>query len=141
MHDSTSVRRIQASALADRRPAGFISTVVAPAGAGLVAVSGQLAADVSLDFAAQVESAFDGLALALAAGGATLRDVVKITCLVVDIDGARLAALSAARRRRFGETESWPASTIIPVPRLAGPGALFEVDAIAAVIPPPAALH
>lgn len=115
----------------DSRPLGFSPVVIAPAGGRLVFVSGQLARDQRAGFEQQVDEAFDALEAALAAAGAGWGDVLKITCLVVGHDTERRDVVSRARRRRFGD--SGPASTIVPVPRLAGETALFEVDAVAAV--------
>ena len=97
--------------------------------AQLVFVSGQLANDPEADFETQLVQAFDNLKTALAWGGASLTTVVKITCLVVDLDESRLTLVHQARREAFGDHP--PVSTLIPVHRLAGPRMLFEIDAIA----------
>lgn len=110
---------------------GFAPVVIAPPGCSLVFVSGQLANDQGADFEHQVDEAFENLRSALTAAGAAPRTVLRISCLVVDHDADRREVVSRARRRFFeGE---WPASTIMPVPRLAGDTALFEVDAVAMV--------
>ncbi|MFJ1256339.1 RidA family protein [Cupriavidus sp. CuC1] len=107
--------------------------MVAPR-AGLVCVAGQGGehADGSLpdSFEAQVRQAFDNLGVALAAAGSQLRHVAKLTVLVVDHDEARLRVLAAAVERAWGDAPK-PACTLIPVPRLALDGMLFEVEALA----------
>ena len=80
-------------------------------------------------FEDQLALAFENLDRALRAAGASRATVLKITLLVVGHDQARLAQVSSARRAFFGERR--PASTLIPVPRLAGDWMLFEVDAVA----------
>lgn len=123
--------RLFPAGLFDSSRYGFSPVVVTPPGCALVFVAGQLAGDPAADFARQVELAFEHLRTALTAAGASPLTVVKITCLVVDHDQARLEIVSRARRDFFGG--EGPASTLIPVPRLAGEGALFEIDAVAMV--------
>lgn len=123
--------RISPRELFDSSSFGFSPVVVTPEGCRLVFVAGQLAEDQEADFAHQVDDAFDNLRVALAAAGATPQSVLRISCLVVDRDPDRRAVVSRARRHFFhGEL---PASTIIPVPTLAGPTALFEIEAIAMI--------
>lgn len=56
-------------------------------------------------------------------------DVVKITLLIAEHDGEKLAYLVKKRKAVFGGEP--PASTLIPVPALYAPGVLFEIDAVA----------
>lgn len=123
--------RLSPPNLFDTSPFGFSPVVVAPPGCSFVFVSGQLANDHDADFERQVDGAFENLRLALEAAGAAPHTVLRISCLVVDHDPDRLGIVSRARQRFF--SGAGPASTLIPVPRLAGPDALFEVDAIAMV--------
>jgi enamine deaminase RidA (YjgF/YER057c/UK114 family) len=113
---------------------GFSPIVVSPPGASLVFVSGQLASNQNGNFEHQVDQAFHALQAALDAAGATPQTVLRITCLVVDHDPERRTVVSNARLRFF--QGQGPASTIIPVPRLAEETALFEIDAIAMVHEP-----
>jgi len=69
--------------------------------------------------------------IALAACGATPSDVAKITVLIVDHDRDKLRIMQSEQRVLFGEHH--PAATLIPVPCLALPGMLIEVEAIAAI--------
>lgn len=123
--------RLSPPDLFDSTSLGFSPVVIVPPDCSLVFVSGQLANDQDADFQHQVDDAFENLRVALDAAGAAPQTVVRISCLVVDHSTDRRGIVSRARRRFFdGEG---PASTIIPVPRLAEPTALFEVDAIAMV--------
>ena len=76
-------------------------------------------------------SAFRNVGLALAALGAGPENVAKITVLIVDHDMEKLRIMQAAQRVLFGAHH--PAATLIPVPCLALPQMLIEVEAIAAL--------
>ncbi len=106
---------------------------VAP-GARLVFVAGQggenTAGELRPDFRSQVRQALTNLRTALKAAGAGTRDVAKLTVLVVDHTEARLRIFGSELERAFGSGPK-PTCTLIPVPRLALDGMLFEVEAIA----------
>ena len=87
---------------------------------------------MSPDFAEQVRQAFANVQIALAAADAQIKDVAKITVLIVDHSMERLQILGAEISRVWGELPA-PACTLIPVPRLALDEMLFEVEAVAAV--------
>jgi enamine deaminase RidA (YjgF/YER057c/UK114 family) len=87
---------------------------------------------LSPDFGHQVRQAFVNLRAALAGAGAALTDVAKLTVLIVDHNEARLAVLAHEITQAWGAAAK-PACTLIPVPRLALDGMLFEVEAIAAL--------
>lgn len=100
----------------------------------LVAGQGGETADgrLSPDFRMQVRQALANLKTALASAGAGPTDVAKLTVLIVDHDEERLHAFGAELAAAFGPQHR-PACTLIPVPRLALDGMLFEIEAIAAV--------
>lgn len=112
---------------------GYSQAVVALTGARVAYVSGQGGADatgaLSADFAAQVNQAFANLRAALDGVGAEPGQVAKLTIYVVDHDPSKLGAVTGAVVAMFGAT--LPAQTLVPVPRLALDGMLFEVDAVA----------
>jgi enamine deaminase RidA (YjgF/YER057c/UK114 family) len=87
------------------------------------------------DFRAQAFKAFQNLGLALAAAGASFKDVVKINNYLTDM--SHLGILREVRDE-FVNTAAPPASTTVAISQLARPGALFEVEAIA-VLPAKAA--
>lgn len=122
--------------LYDPAPNGYSHVATVDGPARLVFVAGQGGEDeqgrLAEDFGAQVDQALENLQIALAAGGARVRDVVKLTVLVVDHSEARLFLLSEAIKALWGEHPT-PACTLIPVPRLALDGMLFEIEATAAV--------
>jgi enamine deaminase RidA (YjgF/YER057c/UK114 family) len=119
--------------LFDPSPFGYSQAVVAPAGGRVAYVSGQGGADgtgaLSPDFAAQVEQAFANLRAVLAGVGAEPGQVAKLTIYVVDHDPSKLGAVTDAVVETFGA--ALPAQTLVPVPRLALDGMLFEVEAVA----------
>ena len=115
---------------------GFNNLVVVPAGHTLIFVAGQGGRDEHGklgDFETQLKQAFVRLRQALAAANATPEHVVKITVLSVDHNQNKQKLISAERNAMWPDELSKPASTLIPVPRLAGDGMLFEIDAIAAI--------
>ncbi len=113
---------------------GFAQAVIVPPGSELVYIAGQGGADKDGNygsFVEQMENAFTSLNIALEAVGATPENVVKITILSVEHNEDKLGLISA-KRRSFWSSHK-PASTLIPVPRLASDGMLFEIDAIAVI--------
>ncbi|MGN7917604.1 MULTISPECIES: RidA family protein [Lysobacter] len=122
--------------LYDPAPNGY-SHVAEVAGAVrwvFVAGQGGETADGALadDFQAQVRQAMHNLVIALRSAGASPSDVVKLTVLIVDHSEARLHTFGAELAAAFG-SEHRPTCTLIPVPRLALDGMLFEIEALAAV--------
>jgi hypothetical protein len=81
----------------------------------------------------QIEIAFENVKAALASVGASFEQVVKLNNYVADI-GTNLAHYREVRDRYVNKAAP-PASTTIGVPQLARPGALFEVEAIAILLP------
>lgn len=121
--------------LYDPSPNGYshVVSVASPARMVFIAGQGGETADGTLaeGFAAQVKQAFANLVTALAAAESTISDVVKLTLLVVDHDDQKHHIVTAELDERWGRSPR-PACTLVPVPRLALTGMLFEVDAVAA---------
>jgi enamine deaminase RidA (YjgF/YER057c/UK114 family) len=108
------------------------ATIVAP-NAKVIYVAGQIGItdEGPNDFEHQVDRSFDNLIAVLEAAGGRIEDVVKITLLIKDYDEEKLKYMVTKRREVFGTNP--PASTLIPVPRLAFDSLKFEIDAIAVV--------
>ena len=70
--------------------------------------------------------------LALAAGGATYADIVKITTYVVNYKPEHRAVIGKARAPFFASGTP-PASTLVGVTALALPEWLVEIEAVAVV--------
>jgi 2-iminobutanoate/2-iminopropanoate deaminase len=81
-------------------------------------------------FRAQGEQAFSNLRRALEAGGSSLKDVVKVTIYVTDMQGNFKDVVEL--RRKFW-SQPYPADTIVEVNALYNPDVMIEIDAIAAV--------
>jgi reactive intermediate/imine deaminase len=101
----------------------------------LVAVSGQVPLDgqgrlAGQDARAQVRQVFDNLTAALAAAGASMEHVVKLTVYLTD-----LADLDAFREVRdaYISLDKPPASTLVQVSGLVNPAFRVEIDALAAI--------
>jgi enamine deaminase RidA (YjgF/YER057c/UK114 family) len=80
------------------------------------------------DLKAQIEQVGKNVGACLAAGGASVKDIVFTISYVTQ--PAEFEKYADLRQRYFGPPT--PQSTIVPVPQLAGPDYLVEVDAFAA---------
>lgn len=122
--------------LYDPAPNGYSHIGSPPIGTRLVYIAGQGGEDaggaLAEGFRAQVRQALENLRTAVRAVGGDLGNVVKQTVLVVDHTEARLHILGEELARAYGPGPK-PACTLIPVPRLALDGMLFEVEAVVAV--------
>lgn len=130
----TQLKFINPPGLYDPRPNGYTHVVVADAPARLIYIAGQGGENaggvLSEDFGTQVKQALDNLQTALNAADAGLANVAKLTVLIVDHNEERLRIFGAALGEVWGDNPA-PACTLIPVPRLALNGMLFEIEATA----------
>ena len=124
--------------LYDPAPNGYSHVAVVKPGAKWLWIAGQGGETqdgiLSPDFRTQVRQALSNLKTALTSAGAGTDDVLKLTVLVVAHTEERLHVFGAELAAAFGPRHR-PACTLIPVPRLALDGMLFEVEAVAAVAP------
>ncbi|SOD53013.1 RidA family protein [Pseudoxanthomonas wuyuanensis] len=124
--------------LYDPVPNGYSHLAIVRAPAQLILVAGQGGEDANgqlpADFAGQVRQALQNLQTALRAAGAGLGDVARITVLIVDHSEERLHQFGQAWQSLLGDLPP-PPCTLIPVPRLALDGMLFEIEATAATSP------
>lgn len=139
-----TLHHLQPEGLYDAAPNGYTHVVAVEGPAQWVFVSGQggesQTGELPPEFAAQAVQALSNLKLALQATGADMDRVVKLTLLIVDHSEQRFNDWQAAVRRHWSAggpgqegLPRFPACTLIPVPRLALPGMLIEVDAVAAL--------
>lgn len=104
-------------------------------GGRTIYVAGQTAFDRQMnivgkgDVRGQTRQVFENIKAILAEGGATLKDVVKITVFLTDIRDR--AAVNEIRAEYMGEAP--PASSLVVVKGLAFPDLLVEIEAIAVV--------
>ena len=128
----------------------FISpkTLIPPAGYSHIAkvnrgtivyLAGQVSSDASGrligegNFEAQVEQVFRNLKIAVEAAGGTMANIVKLNIYLVAAVGQAEVPKLRAIRNRYVNVESPPASTLVVVSRLAQPGWLIEIEAVAAL--------
>lgn len=120
-------------------PANGYSHAVSFAGP-TVMISGQVPLDAEGrlvgydDPAAQTRQVFRNVEVALAAAGATMGDVVKLTVFLTNM--ADLAAFRAVRDE-FVDRQRPPASSLVQVSGLVHPAFRVEIEAVATVRPGP----
>lgn len=113
--------------------------VVTSSGGKAIHVSGQAAVDErgqlvgKGDLKRQTEQTFENLKAALAAAGASFRDVVNSRIYVVGFKPEFLPVIREVRSRYFAADRP-PASTLVGVTALAGPEWLIEIE-VTAVVP------
>ena len=130
-----SRRNIQPKGLALRVVGGEVlySHVVVVEARKVIFISGQLARDEhggvvgAGDMRAQIRQVGENLTRALAAAGAGLRDIVKTTTYVTDIE--EFFRHTDVRMEFLGP--ALPTSTTIEVTRLAHPDFMVEIEAVA----------
>jgi len=81
------------------------------------------------DVVAQTRHVFEAMKRILHAAGAGFEDVLKVTVDLVDVDDR--SKINPVRQEYFGNMR--PASTLIEVSRLAVPGMMVEIEAVAGV--------
>ena len=120
------------------KPAGY-SHVAKITGGTLVYLAGQVSADTSGqlvgegNFEAQAEQVFKNLKAGVEAAGGTMADIVKMNVYLVAEVGHDEVPKFRAVRDRYVNVAKPPASTLVVVTRLARPGWLIEIEAVAAI--------
>ena len=119
-------------------PAGY-SHIAKVRGGTTIYLAGQVASDASGtvigegDFEAQVEQVFRNLKTAVEAAGGMMADIVKLNIYLVAEVGPSDVPKLRAIRDRYVNVENPPTSTLVVVTRLARPGWLVEIEAVAVV--------
>ncbi len=130
----TPVQYHNPAGLYDPVPNGYshMATVVHPT--RMLLISGQGGenerGELLPDFRSQVRQALTNLMIALTAADMSCKNVARLTALVVDHDENKLAVFGEEMGLVFRE-KMMPACTLIPVPRLALDGMLFELEGTA----------
>ena len=112
--------------------------VVRQTGGKTVYISGQVSIDEKGqvvgkgDMKAQTEQTFKNLAVALAAVGATFKDVVKTNLYVVGLKPEHVPLIREVRAR-YVDPAHPPVSTLVGISALVGPDWLIEIEAVAAL--------
>lgn len=123
------------------QPVGLYSHAVPmPTGGQLLAVSGQLSVDATGDsiapgdFDAQMKQVFSNLSTVLAAAGADLGSVLKMTTYLVD--PTNIDDFYRVRADLFADwfpDGNYPGNTLLVVQRLVRQEFLIEIEALAAI--------
>lgn len=123
-----------------KAPRGYANGVLAPQGARMLFIAGQVAWDAEQrlvgagDFARQFRQALSNMAAVLKAAGGSDAQLVRVTIYVTD-KGAYLAAtkeIGAAWREIIGPW--YPAMSLVQVAALLEDGALVEIEGTAALV-------
>ena len=96
---------------------------------GCIAVDGEGRLVGGDDVVAQTRQVFANVEAVLAAAGASIRDVVKVTVFLTDVRDR--AAVNTVREEVFGDTR--PASTLVEVSKLVIDDARVEIEVVALV--------
>lgn len=121
--------------LFDPTPYAFCHSTNTASLGSFIFISGQsggqdLKHTLSSDFKTQVHYALNNLKIVLDDNKLTPEDVLKITVLIVDHNEEKLK-IWTEEMKEIWKNQKYPASILIPVPRLALDNMLIEVDAIA----------
>lgn len=122
-----------------RAPRGYSNGMLAPAGARILFVAGQIAWDAEQrlvgagSFAAQFEAALANVLAVVRSAGGEPQHVARLTIYVTDKRAyeAALPEVGDAYRRSMGR--HFPAMSLVQVAALLEPGALVEIEATAAL--------
>ena len=124
-------REIRAAGLAD--PISHYTDAVVAGGllfvSGLVGVDRHGALVGGDDVVAQTRQVFANMRAVLDEAGCRFEDVVKVTVYLTDVDDR--PKINPVRQEVFGDAR--PASTLVEVSRLAVPGAIVEIEAVALI--------
>ena len=125
---------INPKALYDPTPNGYSHMASVPSHSELVFVAGQGGEDengtINADFRAQVKQAFRNIEMALEEAGLEMKDIFKLTTLIVDYDASKHKILIEESELIWTDG-LFPTQSLIPVHKLALEEMLFEVEAIA----------
>jgi enamine deaminase RidA (YjgF/YER057c/UK114 family) len=105
----------------------------------MIYLAGQVSSDASGklvgegNFEAQAEQVFRNVKIAVEAAGGTMADIVKMNIYLVAEVGQDEVPKMRAIRDRYVNKEKPPASTLVVVSRLARPGWMIEIEAVAAL--------
>lgn len=132
---SQHVTRSNPATLFDPTPFAFTHATSTQKSGRYVFISGQSGGEdlqhkLSDNFRTQVQYALKNLQTVLATYDLQVGDVLKITVLIVNHDEKKLKIWTEEMQKTWGN-QGFPASTLIPVPRLALEDMQIEVDAIA----------
>ena len=112
--------------------------VVATEGKKIIFCAGQTAWDKDLkligegDLGMQMEKTLENIGIALAATGASLKDVCRLVIYIVDYNPSMLDTVAAVLNKLF-DKDALPANTLLGIQALAMPEFLVEIEATAVI--------
>lgn len=135
---SSSIAKEALNPSAWKSPRGY-SNLVKTAGGAILFAAGQGASDVNGnlvgegDMCRQYEQILSNIQEVMAAGGAEMTDIVRLTVYCTDRDAfvSQGRELSRIYKKYFGDY--YPASTLVEIKRLMFDGMLLEIEATAVV--------
>ncbi|EXJ84244.1 hypothetical protein A1O3_04911 [Capronia epimyces CBS 606.96] len=132
---SSAIKTLKPSAIASTGPFSHVGHTVGPARviytSGMVGQHGD--GSISDSYVEQIKQSLVNLGHCLEASGATPRDVLKLTYYIVNYDPNNRPHAALIFDWLQGHR---PATALVPVPYLANPKFLFEIEAVAAVRDP-----
>ncbi|KAH2754026.1 hypothetical protein KXW10_003775 [Aspergillus fumigatus] len=127
------VKPVETVDLSNTAGAYYAPATIAPAGR-LIHIAGQPGSTkdgfVPTDYESQIHLALLNLRKLIIAAGSSIEHIVKLNLFIVDYDAANRKHTRHIERFLAGHR---PAITLIPVPKLAVPSWLFEIDAVIAL--------
>lgn len=129
--ENNTIQRINPPTLVDSSKWGFSQVVIPPKNGRIVYISGQFAGDIngkitSTTMKGQIKDTFKNLKYAIQAAGAKPQNVLMMRMLIKDFEEKHVDYLYEENIKLFGKHS--PASTLIPVPKLAIDEMLFEIE-------------
>lgn len=126
------IQRLQPPGVVDASDWGFSQAVVVPAKGHYVFIAGQFSGTedgriIGDTHEEQIKQTYKNLKTVIEASGAQPSDVVQVRVLIKDYEPEHIDMLLKESSALFGD--NLPASTLIPVPRLAIDEMLFEIEA------------
>lgn len=120
------------------RPRGYSNGVLAPAGARLLFVAGQIAWDesqriVSEDFVEQFDRALANVLAVVAEAGGGPESIARLVVYVTDKREYASRTPEVGRRWRARMNRHFPAMALVEVKSLLEDGAKVEIEAVAAI--------
>jgi enamine deaminase RidA (YjgF/YER057c/UK114 family) len=129
---ASEIKRLNPKGVVNSSQWGFSQAVVAPAEGHYIFVSGQFSGNEQGEIVGstkeeQIRQTYQNIKTVIEGAGGRVENVVQIRMLINDFSHSDVDLVVKASKALFGENQ--PASTLIPVPSLAIPGMLFELEA------------
>ena len=107
----------------------YSHVAIVPGNARLVFIAGQVGNTPKGDFETQVSQTFTHIKTAIETAGGDMSAIAKLTVLIVDHNKDKHRTLITEVEKAFGAGLK-PTCTIIPVPLMAYPDQLVEIEAV-----------